>query len=55
MDKHVLAAFVVGDKAEALTLVEPFYCTFKHVKVPPIRVSRSGPTYQMHLQITIGS
>jgi hypothetical protein len=32
MYEYVLAALVVGNEAEALICVKPFYCTFAHVR-----------------------
>ena len=32
MYEYILAALVVGNEAEALICVKPFYCTFAHVR-----------------------
>lgn len=37
--EHVAAAVVVGNKAEALALVKPFYCTVIHKRIPPYYTS----------------
>lgn len=36
VDENILAAIVVGNKAEALFRIEPFYGTLIHLSVPPL-------------------